>query len=66
MGAHFSKTTDELLARFFALPKEERIGRALKWAGVPTDLADEAYYFSFFPKLQSHCFIGIVTRNFII
>ncbi len=51
MGAHFSKTTDELLARFFALPKEERIGRALKWAGVPTDLADEAFYFRFFPRL---------------
>jgi len=51
MGAHFAKTTDELLARFFALPDEVRIGRVLKWAGITADLADESYQFRFFPRL---------------
>lgn len=51
MGAHFAKTTDEMLGRFFALPEEQRISRVLKWAGVRTDLGDEAYYFRFFPRL---------------
>ncbi|MBI5248512.1 MAG: DUF3786 domain-containing protein [Desulfomonile tiedjei] len=51
MGAHFSKTSDELLGRFFALPQEQRVARVLKWAGVPADLADESYIFRFFPRL---------------
>lgn len=51
MGAHFAKTTDELLGRFFALEKETRLSRVLKWAGVPIDLGDEGYLFRFFPRL---------------
>jgi hypothetical protein len=51
MGAHFAKSTDEMLSRFFALPKEEKIARVMKWAGISTDLGDEAFFFRFFPRL---------------
>ncbi len=61
MGAHFAKTTDELLGRFFALEKEKRLARVLKWAGVPIDLGDEGYLFRFFPEIA--CCVRALERR---
>jgi len=51
MGAHFSKTTSELLNRYFTMARNERISRALQWGGKPVDLGDEGFLFKFFPRL---------------
>ncbi len=51
MGAHFSKTTDDLLKRYFSLSRNQRISRALQWGGKPVDLGDEGFLFKFFPRL---------------
>jgi hypothetical protein len=51
MGAHFAKTTSDLLGKLFALEKSERIARVLQWGGKPIDLGDEGYLFKFFPRL---------------
>jgi hypothetical protein len=51
MGAHFAKTTSELLGKFFAFEKSKRIVRAMQWGGKPIDLGDEGYLFKFFPRL---------------
>jgi hypothetical protein len=51
MGAHFMEVTAELLARFFALEREDKLRRVLKWSGKPIDLGDEAYVFKIFPRL---------------
>lgn len=51
MGAHFLKTTTEILGHFFALSPEERISKVLKWGGKPIDLGDYGYIFKFFPRL---------------
>ncbi|MGB6064217.1 MAG: DUF3786 domain-containing protein [Desulfomonilaceae bacterium] len=51
MGAHFSKTTSELLERYFALAWSERMSRALQWGGKPVELGDEGFLFKFFPRL---------------
>jgi hypothetical protein len=51
MGAHFSKTTSELLNRYFSLARDQRVSRALQWGGKPVDLGEEGFLFKFFPRL---------------
>jgi Domain of unknown function (DUF3786) len=51
MGAHFARATSDLLGKFFAFEKLERIDRALQWGGRPMNLGDEGYLFKFFPRL---------------
>jgi hypothetical protein len=51
MGAHFSKSTNELLGRFFSLSAEQRISRVMQWGGKPVELGDYGYIFKFFPRL---------------
>jgi hypothetical protein len=51
MGAHFSKSTNEFLGRFFSLSAEQRISRVMQWGGKPVELGDYGYIFKFFPRL---------------
>jgi uncharacterized protein DUF3786 len=51
MGAHFSKRTTALLAKFFGLSRDERIVRAMAWGGKRLDLADDGLVFHFFPRV---------------
>jgi hypothetical protein len=51
LGAHFSRSTTETLGRFFAMPREKRLGAVLRWGGKPADHGDESYRFDFFPRL---------------
>lgn len=51
LGAHFAKSTDEVLRKFFSLDREERLGRVMKWGGRPIDLGDDGYFFRLFPRL---------------
>jgi hypothetical protein len=51
LGAHFGRTSTEILDRFFSLGHEERLVRALRWGGVPSDLGDCSFVFRFFPRL---------------
>uniref|UniRef100_A0A7C4EVZ8 DUF3786 domain-containing protein n=1 Tax=Desulfomonile tiedjei TaxID=2358 RepID=A0A7C4EVZ8_9BACT len=51
LGAHFAKSTSEMLARFFDMAPEKCIGRALQWGGKPVDFGDKGFLFKFFPRL---------------
>jgi len=51
MGAHFVKTTTEILGRFFASTPEQRISKVMQWGGKPVELGDYGYIFKFFPRL---------------
>ena len=51
MGAHFSRSLNEVLDGFFSLHEEEQISRALKWGGKPLDMADTGFLFHIFPRL---------------
>lgn len=51
LGAHFARSTNEVLTHFFALDQEERLARAFKWGGRPFDLGDVSFLFHFFPRL---------------
>jgi len=51
LGAHFARTTSEVLSRYFALDSNERVSRALRWGGKPVDLGDQGFVFKFFPRL---------------
>lgn len=51
MGAHFARTTTEILDKFFALTPDQQAVRALRWGGKPVELADRAFVFSLFPRL---------------
>ena len=51
MGAHFSRSINEILDRFFSLPGDEQMSRVLKWGGKPLDIADKGFLFHLFPRL---------------
>jgi hypothetical protein len=51
MGAHFARTTAEILDRFFAFSPEQQIARVMKWGGKPITLADRGFIFKLFPRL---------------
>lgn len=51
LGAHFSKSTSEMLERFFEREPEKCLGKALQWGGKPIDLGDRGFLFKFFPRL---------------
>lgn len=51
LGAHFSRIITDSLSRFFALKADERVSRALKWAGRPIEMADQGFQFALFPRL---------------
>lgn len=51
LGAHFAKSTMENLTRFFEMDEDERLKRAMKWAGKPFDMGDSGFLFKFFPRL---------------
>lgn len=51
LGAHFARTTNEVMTRFFALESEERLARSFKWGGRPTEMGDVSFLFHFFPRL---------------
>lgn len=51
MGAHFARTTTEILDRFFGFSAEKQIARVMKWGGKPAALAERAFMFKFFPRL---------------
>ncbi|MBI4963748.1 MAG: DUF3786 domain-containing protein [Desulfomonile tiedjei] len=51
MGAHFLKTTTEILGQFFARGEDQRIAKVLQWGGKPIELGDYGYIFKFFPRL---------------
>lgn len=51
LGAHFSKTTTQLLSRFFHLGSEERLQRTMAFGGRHVELGDEGVIFHLFPML---------------
>ena len=51
LGAHFSRSTNEILSKFFSLEIEECLARAFKWGGRPIELGDVSFLFHFFPRL---------------
>jgi len=51
MGAHFARTTTEILDKFFGLSADQQIVRVMKWGGKSIELADRAFIFKFFPRL---------------
>gem|GEM_PF-509282 len=51
LGAHFARSTGDILDRFFGLGRDETVARALKWGGRPLDLGDRAFLFKLFPRL---------------
>jgi hypothetical protein len=65
MGAHFSKTTSELLNRYFSLARNQRISRALQW-GKTGGSRDEGFYSSSSRGCLSHSFIGKKTPNLLL
>lgn len=51
LGAHFSKTTTQKLSLFFSMDKDEKIKRAMAYAGKHVDMGDEGLMFKIFPML---------------
>ncbi len=51
LGAHFAKSTSDMLGRFFGMAPEKCIGRALQWGGKPVNFGDKGFLFKFFPRL---------------
>ncbi len=51
LGAHFAKSTMELLSSFFAAGRDTVLARTLKWGGRPNDLGDSGFTFYIFPRL---------------
>ncbi len=51
MGAHFSRSSNDNLGRFFALDNEERLARVFKWGGRPFEMGDASFLFHFFPRV---------------
>ncbi|MGC8604627.1 MAG: DUF3786 domain-containing protein [Desulfomonilaceae bacterium] len=51
LGAHFAKSTMELLDTFFGAGRETVIARALKWGGRPNNFGDTGFTFYLFPRL---------------
>jgi len=51
LGAHFAKSTSDMLGRFFAMEPDKCLGKALRWGGKPIDLGDKGFLFKFFPRL---------------
>jgi hypothetical protein len=51
LGAHFSRTVNELLNSFFAVEPETRMRAVLRWGGKPVELGDVGFVFKFFPRL---------------
>ncbi|MGO8878847.1 MAG: DUF3786 domain-containing protein [Desulfomonilaceae bacterium] len=51
LGAHFAKSTMELLDAFFSAGRDSVIARALKWGGRPNDFGDTGFTFYLFPRL---------------
>ncbi|MCL5124049.1 MAG: DUF3786 domain-containing protein [Deltaproteobacteria bacterium] len=51
LGAHFAKSTMEMLDNIFSSGKDSAVAKALKWGGRPNELGDIGFTFYLFPRL---------------
>ena len=66
LGAHFAKSTMELLDAFFSAGRDSVIARALKWGGRPNDFGDTGFTFYLFPRLPVALIHWNRTKSFLL